>query len=222
MSEVLRLMVFGDRPDCLLVTAPDGPLVLPTLLVPFTKYDVAKTLGDAHIKARVSDGTPGRWTASLNQLRKADRAERGQQQRQREATEAVLLRGSNVADMRTRSEAIAAKHDVDDRIRLLKAQVAEAKTKAATRGEFMNPTQFRGLESRLSDLKDESQALQTLLGRIRDKERADNVVLHNQENDAFRKAAHKILPPETLAAIESAALDLIDGADDEPRAVGPT
>ena len=56
---VPRLMVFPDRPDCLVVYLPRCvTLKLPPLASPLSKASLAAALSEAGVDARVSEGTP--------------------------------------------------------------------------------------------------------------------------------------------------------------------
>jgi hypothetical protein len=209
-----RIMCFTDRPDALLIFIPDGEVApaLPALKTPFIKGEVAQTLALAGLEVRVSESISGRWTPAIRQANDAARAERGQRQRQAEATEAALLRGSSVAAVRDRADAIRQKLEVDDRIRALKDTISKAKSEAASRGRYMDPREFRRLEQELSRLKDESQALQTQLGEIRKQAHEAWKNERKESSEMFRKAAHALLSQETFEQIELAALDLLEGA----------
>lgn len=208
----IRIFVFPERPDCLLLIAPEGTsaVSLPALPVPFEKGAVASACGMAGVDARVGETAPGRWTQAMDRAAKEERAERGQRDRLRQAKEAALLRGSAVAEVRERAEAITRKQLVDEEIASLKGQLKAARTKAATRGEYMDPERFRRLERRLEDLKLESQAIQARLGELKQAEKESNRKLAHAENERFREAAKRLLDRATFEEIRAAAQ-----ADDE-------
>lgn len=214
----LRIFVFPERPDCLLVCVPDttGRVALPELSAPFTKYDVAKACGDARVLARVGEMTPGRWTPTMQRAAVEARAERAQQNRLREASEAALLRGSAAAEVKERGEAIVRKHQIDEQIRDLKAKIGKAKSVAATSGKFLTVSAFRGMEQQLETLKQESQAIQVRLGELRKAEKDANRRIGKSEDQRFREAARRMLDAETFEELTAIASE--DGEDAEVAA----
>jgi hypothetical protein len=212
----LRVTCFTDRPEALLLFVPAGDRVsLPVLESPFVRAEVASALSKSGVDARVVESVAGRWTQAAQKARDAERAERHQRQHQNEATQAAILRNSANAAVRDRAEAVARKLEVDTRIRTLKDTIARARSDAASMGRYMDPQSFRKLERELSALKDDSQALQTRLGELRRQEAASNQARWVAELRAFRSAAHRILPADLFAAVESAAIDELDGVDDD-------
>lgn len=197
----VRVTIFPDRAEAILLHVSAGDRVaLPALASPFRKSEVAGALKRAGISFDVTESVPGRWTQAATKMALEERAERHQIQRQKEATMLALDRsGGPLA--RTRAEALAKKHEVDDRIRQVKAWLAEAKTNFHTRGLYKDPVEYRGKEHELLRLKEDSQALQTRLGELRDQEKAQNVTVQREENDRFRAAAYKVLTPEQLEAV---------------------
>ena len=94
---VPRLMVFPDRPDCLVLYLPRGmALQMPVLHSPFAKKNVADACAKAGLAVRVSDGTPGKWGAAYKSLHKAEVAERNQRHYLAEATANVKRQGSGI------------------------------------------------------------------------------------------------------------------------------
>lgn len=214
---MIRIMVFVDRPDSVLLVAPDSDMpALPAMAAPFTKTSVSVAMVEAGVDARVSESIAGRWTTAIVQATKADKAERAQKQMLHEATVATLLRSANDPALRDRALTIQRKHEVDDSLRTLKAKLVEAKAKAATRGAFMPIDEFRKLTARVDALKEESLALQTRLGELRDAEKAANREADKAERSAFPQrfmtAARKMLDPDTYNELvrEAAA-----GAEEE-------
>jgi hypothetical protein len=204
----IRVFVFRDRPDTLLIHVGQdyrGPFSLPEIQAPFVREDIAFDLGRAGIRAGVFASVPGRWTQVMSKARSDDRAARRQQQTQREATQAALFRGASDPEVRERGAAVTRKLAVDEEIRGLKKQIAEAKTAAATRGVYMPPHEFRGLEARLEEAKQESQALQTRLGELKAAEKDRNRAIRDEETRRFERrfyeAAKAILDEDTLADI---------------------
>lgn len=185
----IRVLTFTDRPECLLIVATsDGAITLPRLRAPFVKHEVTRSLSEAGIRSRVSETQAGRWSRAAVKAHAAEKAERFQQNKQREATEATLLRGAESVAARDRAEAIASKHAVDETIRNLKAKIGEAKSKRATTGQHMDPHAFRRLERDLALAQTESLALQTRLGELKKAEKAENIRLANEQQSTFRGA----------------------------------
>ena len=200
MMGPLRVMIFNDRPDTLLLIAPEGAteIVLSPIPLPVTKGGVAEALSLAGIDARVSESVPGRWTTAITQARNAGRAERGQQQRQREATEAAFLRGSAASGVRDRAEAIAMKLVVDEKIRVLKAEIGHIKSVAFTQGVFIPSSEFRAKERLLDQLKGDGQALQTKLGGLKTQEKKKNQAL---DGESLRRAVRELVSDEQWGLI---------------------
>lgn len=211
----VRVTVFPDRAECILLHVSEGQEVaLPALKSPFRKAEIAAVLKRAGIRCDVTESVPGRWTQAASKMALEERAERHQIQRQKEATMLALDRsGSPLA--RTRAEALAKKHVVDDRIREIKAWLAQARTNFHTRGLYKDPVEYRGKEHELLRLKEDSQALQTRLGELREQEKAQNRVAEREEGDRFRAAAHKVLTAEQLEAVLMAMEDDEDEDEDE-------
>ena len=64
-GKVPRLMIFPDRPDCLVVYLPSKmTLRMPLISSPFTKIDVSAACVQAGLDVRISEGTPGKWGAA--------------------------------------------------------------------------------------------------------------------------------------------------------------
>jgi hypothetical protein len=215
----VRVMVFSDRPDALLILAAEdeSEVRLPSpLAVPFVKTEVAMAFGDAKTKANVFESVAGRWTAALTKARRDERAERAQQQAVREATEATLMKGSSSKLVRSHAEAIAKKLEVDESIRVLTRQDKEARSRAATRGVYESPKVFREREARLASLRLESQALQARMGELRKQEKRQNLLLAIEGRDWFKKAAHELLDGDLFAQVESLASEMAE--QEEPLA----
>ena len=205
-GKVLRLMVFPDRPDCLVVYLPEGlVLELPPVSSPFTKADVSQACGQAGLDVRVSEGTPGKWGAAYRSLHKAEVAERGQLHRLYEAAKNVERLGSESLAAKSRAEALAKKNEVDEQIRALKAEIGEARSRAFTQGKYLPVGVYRDKEKRLQKLKDESQALQARIGELRKAEKQE-CEAENRERDRvyaeeFMKIAHDLLSEDVLQRI---------------------
>jgi hypothetical protein len=209
---VIRVMVFDDRPDCLLLYVPERvELAIPKVTAPFTKKNLLEAFQGQNVRITEAPNA-GRWDTSVLAAKKAEKAERGQKQKLAEATQATFLRnGTPLA--RTRAEAIEQKHQVDERIRGLQAELGEARSRARTTGDYLPVAVFRERENRLAALKLESQALQAQMGVLREKEKAENRAAHRDALEAFQKAAYRMLPRETFDNIIEAALE-----DDEDQA----
>lgn len=195
----IRVMVFPSRPDVLLIYVPEGEEVwLPRMRSPFQRHDVAMKLGSVDIPARVSESVPGRFTHAVEQALKAERAERGQRQREEEAARSSLVLADPDAPSRDKERArlIDEKCQVDDRIKQLKAEIQKAKANAATRGEYLLPTRFRQLQDRLTTSQARSLAIQRRLGEIKSETREVNVLRSADRNQRFVDLVKKVLPKE--------------------------
>lgn len=214
-GRVPRLTVFPDRPDCLVVYLPEGStLPLPPLASPFTRDGVSEACAQAGLDVRVSEGTPGKWDAAYRALRRAEASERGQRQRLREAAKNAERLGCESLAARSRAESLARKNEVDENIRVLKAELNEAKSRAFTSGQYLPVRTYRTKEKRLQVLKDESQALQTRIGELREAERRECGFLnaeHRKERRAyaeeFMKVARDLLPEAALQRIHGVLQD---------------
>ena len=218
-AKPIRVMIFPDRPDCILFYVPDGEaLTTPPLAAPFNKKSVADAFAAVRANVRLTESTPGRWTESMKMMRKAEKAERFQLQKQREAAMVVLDRGGG--DLaKTRAEAIARKHGVDERIRDAKDWIKRAKSNAATRGQYEDAERFRRKERELSSLQTESLAIQQQLGDLRKQEKAENVKSSNEEMHLFKKAAYRVLSEQQFEEILRAMADMMD--EEEASQVTP-
>lgn len=208
MNIPARLMVFTDRPDCLLIVANDGAeLRLPVLVAPFTKASVASAFGEVGLDYRVSESIAGRWNTARIQARKAERAERAQRNNMRLAAEAAAANGSPSDAIREHAGLTARKLEVDREIGKLKTKIAEAKSKAFTSGQYMDPTAFRRMESKLEALKNESQAIQVRFGEMRVLRKQINIAKHEATGERFINAAREFLDEDEFEAIMAVAVD---------------
>ena len=217
----VRIMVFPERPEALLVLIDEdaeGVLVLPSLPVPFSRAGVVEAAREAGFLARVVEGVPGRWKASIVRAASDARAERGQRQRQQESTYAMLARGAVDPEMRERGDLLQRKQRIDETIVTLKAKVGEAKSAARTSSAYMDPTAFRALEDQVRQLGLESQALQAHLGELKRSEKDRNRELSRVENERFGRrflaAARDMLEPDVYERLLAAA----GGEEDEDDA----
>jgi hypothetical protein len=215
---MIRIMVFQDRPEALLIVVPDGSppeVQLPTLRAPFTRAGVAMALGDAGIVARVSESVAGRWSTAILQAKNAAKAERRQRDKLQQASSAAVLRGPDDID---RSRLIERKLVVDADIPVLKTKIGAAKAAAATRGVFMPPAQFRALESKLSTLQAESLAIQVKLGELKKAGKEKSRETRKEDEVRFERRfiriAKEILDEETFAEI----VDEAEGGEDDEDA----
>jgi hypothetical protein len=206
-DEKLRLVVFPDQPEFLVVFVPDGArLRLPECLSPFRKRDIVNGLADLGVVANVREGQPGRWTQSFQKMQNDAKAERGQKQRLREAADAHFGMRSADAATRDRSALMQEKHDADDQIRKLKAELQAARGRAARDGQYMDPGEYRKKEQRLGRLKQRSQALQTELGNAKKKR-------HANWAQTFYAAAQEALTEEEMQRVVTRAHELESESD---------
>jgi hypothetical protein len=219
-GRAIRIFVFPERPDALLVHVPEGkPLALPVLSTPFVKGEVSSACKLAGVDVRVRESTPGRWTPALERAKNDERGEIAQRQRLREATEAKILADTGDPIFKDRAEVLRRKHLVDEEIGRLKTQIGDAKASVRARGVYMDPHAYRRLEAKLAGLKVESQALQARLGELREAEKERDRAAHDAERSTFLgrfvEAAREMLDPETFAEIVAAANEAADGDDEE-------
>lgn len=203
---MIRVVRFPHEPEMLLLYVPeDVALEVQTLQHPFTR---AKIVDAFPIGTHVSDGVPGRWTSTMSKVKKDLKAERGQRHRQQEETEAAIMRSSSSPFIQSRAEAILRKNAVDDRARALKVAINKAKSDLAQHGRYMDSKQYRKLEADLEAAKQESQAIQTRLGELREKEKAANIEQEKRNRDLFKKAAQSYLDPEDFEYILELAAEM--------------
>ena len=165
----MRATLFFNWPGAVLFCAEEGEqsIVVPSeLALPLSKESVANAIAKTGVEPRVMQTASGGWTAALTAAKNAEKSERAQKQKLREATESAVLRGSVSTLVRSHAEATVKKHEIDESIRVLKEQIGEAKKRAFTRGVYEDPRTFRGRESRLAALQLESQALQVRMGEL--------------------------------------------------------
>lgn len=209
---MIRIMVFPNRPDCILFYVPDGEMLeIPPVPAPFNKRSVADIFAGAKVACRITESVPGRWTESMVMMRKADKAERRQLETQREASRLSIERGGTPL-ARTRADAIARKHVVDAQIRELKTWIGQAKSRAF-RGQYERPELFRAKQRDLTELQTESLAIQQQLGDLKKKEHAENQAADNEDLQRFRSAAQRVLTDEQLDAILDAMADDLDAEE---------
>lgn len=211
---MIRVMVFPGRPDCILFYVPDGEeLAIPPVPAPFNKKSIADHFAAAKVPCRITESVPGRWTESMMMMRKADKSERRQMQTQREAAQLTLERGGTPL-ARTRAEAIARKHVVDQQIRDLKVSIGKAKSESFRTGVYQRPEVFRAKQKDLTDLQTESLAIQQQLGELKKQEKAENIAASNEEMHMFRRAAQRVLTEAQFDAILDAMADDLDAEDE--------
>lgn len=195
----LRVMVFPDRPDVLLVYVPVGQQFwIPSLQTPLTRNVVAQALRDHDIAARVVESTAGRFTRALARAQQDAKAERGSKEREREAAACVQIHMSPTATTyeKKRAELIAEKHKVDDELRTLKAEIGRAKATAFTSGKYMAVSEYRGKEERAADLATLSLAIQNRLSSLKQAKIAAEAALGPAREKRFIQAVKALLDPD--------------------------
>lgn len=200
----IRVMVFPQRPDVLLVYVPEGQeLWLPRLPTPFDRFEVARVLGDAEVKARVAESTLGRFATAFEKAfldaQLVERAQNAQRQRELEAAKRVEILHSPTATTTAlkRIALIEEKLKVDEEIRQLKTLIGRAKADVVSRGVYQDPVKFRRNEKRLADLQTMSLAMQAELGQLKKQLAAENVAI-----EAARKKSPKVSRNESPAERE--------------------
>lgn len=215
----LRVMVFPDRPDCILFyvsESGDGAFEVPVLQAPFDKKAVMDAFKAAGLECRITETVPGRWTTAMSNAKNADRAERAQKAKQRTMAQAAMLRGGTEM-ARSRAEAIEQKLAVDERIRETKTWISNAASKARTRGIYEDRDKYQKMVRRLEELKQESQALQVQITQLNQKEKAENRQIHREESEKFCKAAYSVLDPEVIEEVLAEVARREDKAESEAR-----
>jgi hypothetical protein len=204
----LRVMVFPDRSDVILIYVPEGQRFwVPPMSTPFVREEVAAAFRDRDIEARVVESTLGRFRESIHAANEADRAERGQRERERQAQKIIQIRHSPTATTveLKRADAIEKKNAIDAEIRKLKLEVATAKSRAHATGVYMSALEFRGKEAKIAALQTDSIALQTHLGTLRKQLAAQNVATSNTKNitdqERFVEVARRMLSKDLYLKI---------------------
>lgn len=219
----VRALVFRELPRALLLHFPEGAesVTLPEIALPVCESSVRAAFRREGIDVRVSESVPGRWVTALQQVRHAERAERRQRANLEQATTASLMRQSPSMLVQERGEALRRKQAVEEEMRALKVQIGEAKSRAHTRGVYMDPTKFRKMERKLEELKQESQALQVRMTELRKREKEENVERSKRDQEKgkadFIEAAKRVLDHETYLDIwdevEAMAAETDDDSD---------
>lgn len=189
---LVRITVFHDRPDCILIHCPDGGSVqLPDLQSPFTKISVAQSCGKVGADFRVLESVAGRWTQAARQAASAEKSERTQRHKLAEAAKATTITGPGASD---RAAMLDRKRQIDEERRQLDVDLSVARGAAAREGKYLSPDKYQSMQSRIATLKTESIALQEKIGQL-------GKVLRANEDVTFRRSAHAVLSKGYLDAI---------------------
>jgi hypothetical protein len=200
--KVVRAVVFPERQDMILLYVPPGAEHdLPTLRGPLTRAAVSQAFAEEGLPVRVTESVAGRFDDHFAMLRKAERAERASKHKAAEAAKAAAARESSSQVERSRADLITRKQEIDEKIRKLTADLKEAKSRAWTQGRYEDPAQYRGREREIATLKDQSQAIQLELGRLRSAEKAANVERSAMRAQRFWKAARQVLSDDLYEAV---------------------
>lgn len=97
-----------------------------------------------------------------------------------------------------KADLLREKMEVDDRLNRFKIKLQRARNMAAKRRIFMDPHEYAKLETKIIDLKRESQFLQLEIANL-PKEYQPRIDTY------FVSAARRLLPPETFNQILSVA-----------------
>ncbi len=205
----IRVMVFPERPDAILIYVPDGQeLWLPRIRAPFDRHEVASILGQSDIPARVAESVPGRWTTALREAMtksKNDAASRSRQaQREAQAAKAVEIQyvDGEMTTATKRALLVEDKNKIDDELRALKAALGHAKSKAYVNGVFMPIEEFRVKERQIHVLQTKSIALQHELGVLKKQLKAENIVktaaIEKTRAECFMSVVHRHLDAEEI------------------------
>jgi len=215
-QEPIRLMIFDERTDCLVVYVPKGTgtVQLPPLAYPLTKERIDVAMREAALEYRLTVGTPGQWMRSSAILKSAAKAEHNQRAELERAVQKAQERGATSLSAASRAEALARKQVVDESLRELKAKLGRVKAEAFTHGTYLPVTEYRNLESRTEELKQESQALQVRIAELRRREHEEREVEWKRQAparrsyaEAFLAASSDVLPEDVLQRIHGLAAD---------------
>jgi hypothetical protein len=111
-----------------------------------------------------------------------------------------------VASLATPEQCLEALAELDEEMVRIEGHLGVAITRRELTGERADPEWFRRAKSALRHKGRLRQRVQERLGALRRAERQANGVSSNAQAQAFRYAAKRLLPPETIAAIEDAAI----------------
>lgn len=206
----MRVMVFRDRPDCLLVHAPEGSdMALPPLSPPFTVESVRTACRAAGVEVRVTEAIKaGRWTDSINKLRGAERAERASKSRLAESVaHAAAAASAETPLFAHRKHLIEQKTAVDDELRSLRAELGEARSIAHLHGVFMDPADFRKKNARVAYLSNESLSIQNVLTELKDRIKEQNRQRSQDSRERFIRLAQERMSRELWDELWEAVRD---------------
>lgn len=180
----LRIMIFPDNPQTILIHVPEGQsLWLPILATPFDLDAICQALDDRDVPHVTTEGDPGRWWRNASQQENEEKADRLNQQKHEEVARRVHITTSPNATTieKQRAELMLEKVKADEEIRQLKAEISKAKADAYS-GTYLPPLVFQTKRQRLADLQTVSLALQGRLGELRRQQKAQNVELNNDKS----------------------------------------
>lgn len=169
---MIRIAVFPQRDDVMVIFAEDAIVTLPPLRPPFTKASIAEACAKAGVTVRLFESTPGRWSHTFTKLRDHERAERRSEQENQTRIRVALGKQSGIADERDRAALIEKHQGLVTRLRELKQRAAEATDKAATTGEYLPRAEFRNLQREIGETQAAVIAAQSKLRELRLKEHA--------------------------------------------------
>lgn len=111
-----------------------------------------------------------------------------------------------VASLATPEQCLEALGELDEEMCRIEGVLGVAISRRATTGERADPDWFRRARGALRNKGRIRQRVQERLGALRREIRAANGVSSNAQAHAFRYAAKRLLPAETIAAIEALAI----------------
>ena len=210
----IRVMVFPQRRDVILIYVPEGQtLWMPPLKTPFDRHEIARTLGEKDVEARVRESTLGRFAAALTSELGNEKAEVGQRAKEKAAARRVDIVHSQFATSAElkRAELVKDKEKIDAELRDLKAEVSRAKALAHTRRVFEPTEQFQRKQRQIAELQTKSLAIQARLRELKEQVKADNVERSRDRNERFIRLVAAEMPEDMFA-------DLWREVDAEERA----
>lgn len=212
---MLRISLFADRPECLLVLAPEpGPVSLPTMQSPFVRGEVSAAAAASGIDVRVVvEAACGRWAGAMRHRLSEERAERANVQQAAETYQAMILRGSVDPNERKRGVLLQKQQEINAELHRVKDQLGSAKSRAFTKGVYLPPQDYRRLEARARQLGQESQGIQVQLSELRKEQRQSNTERSNRFHHAFFRTAKERLDPETFNELLNSAEEAADNSD---------
>lgn len=203
----IRISVFSDKPNFILVFAPDNTeVLLPILSSPFTKDDVERRCRKSGINASVRITGDRRWQQEMKVQLNNEKSVKIKTQKERELVKATRMVFTGTDDLhRERGEVILLKQRIEEEMEKVQNDINNAKKNRMLHGIFLPKGVFIGMTDKLSSLKKEKLAIDLRLGEIKKKIREMNVKKSLNFQDMFLFHAKQILSPDVYSEIEEKA-----------------